>query len=394
MKRRVLAALAVLGALAGCADLFGFKQLGMADGGGPDVVVPDASDAGDDGAADAGDAADEPDAATCTPYVWPNPPPKGQGGSPGSYTLAMRYVHFTTDADGGTATFGYDIDQACTTNKATASCTASSVVVDGPGGVDNSSITLLNGLINFQQPAKDSLSDIALDNDIDEGDFTMLIRLYGLKNAVDQTPTEGLTLALQSSPGIASGIPAWDGTDVWQVSASDVVGGLDGGSNAPINSFTGAYVSNGTLVATNPGPVTFIITLPPGNTLTGVLQVRLSQVVLTAKLVQRDGGAQYDMTDGILAGRWATTDALENIASLELSGGPLCQTLSGGVYDAVVKQLCPERDVASNGVDDGTSACDALSVAMSFQAVAADVANKPSPTPASSTPCFDAGQCN
>ena len=67
-------------------------------------------------------------------------------------------------------------------------------------------------------------------------------------DAVNESLVQGLTMAMQTSPGIRNGAPAWDGTDVWKVSASDVVGGLDGGTNSPIKTFK-AYVTGGVLVA-------------------------------------------------------------------------------------------------------------------------------------------------
>ncbi len=371
MKRAlVLVALALVAALAGCADLLGFKPLELEDAGPPDVGAPEAG---------------------CQHATWPGQPSTGTVGDAGSYTLAIRHVHFTENPDGGVGTFGYDLDGKCTVDQASSSCKSNALVADPTGGVDNSSIQLLNGLMSQQPTVKSSLGDPAVNVAIDEGGFTLLVRLFGLQSAVNQSLVQGLTMAVQTSPGIRSGVPSWGGTDVWKVSASDVVGGLDGGTNSPIKTFK-AYVTSGVLVATDPGPITLVITLPGGNTVSGAMPITLHQVVLTGTLVPRADG-QFDLANGTIAGRWATSDMLAAIGSLSVSGSALCEVLGGGIYSVVLSNVCPQRDITSTGTDDGTASCDAVSVAMAFDAVAADVANTPSPSPVSTTPCTDAGQC-
>jgi len=378
--RVAIGALAAATLVGGCADLLGFKELQLADSGTPDGSTPDVS---------------QPETGPpCDHVRWPDQPDAQGSGTPMSYTLAIEHVRLTTETDGGLGQFGYDLDDHCTVDQTTASCKAASVTVDTNGSIDDTSIQLLNQLIVDQQTVADALSDDALNKTIASGTFTVLIRLIGLEDAENQTLAQGLSVAVQTAPGILSpATPLWDGNDKWSVSAADVAGGLDAGTNSPIKRVS-AYVTNGVLVATDPGPVSLSLILPP-NTLTGTLPISLTQVVLTGTLVKRSD-SNYDITDGTIAGRWSTDDFLRAVGSLDLkspSDGPLCAALGGGVYDAVVDTVCAHRDINSQGQDDDTASCDAISVAMKFDAVAAEVANSPSPTPVSTTPCVDAGLC-
>jgi hypothetical protein len=397
LKRRALAPLAALVAVAGCADLFGFEQLNLADAGGPDSSVPDvapdvAPDAATDATIDAG-----PDVTGCQSVRWPGEPDASSNAVPTNYDLAIRHVHLTSTEDGGAANFGFDLDRKCTVDLASASCqpaNPSEVIPDNPGGVDNESIDLINTLIGKEPAIASALGDDALNALIDAGQFSVLIRISGLQSDQHQTSKQGLSIALQAAPHLVTAPPQWDGLDRWQVAASDTAEGLDGGSNYPAAAlFLPALVNDGTLVATGEGPETLTLVLPTFGTLTGVLPIKLSQVVVTGKLVLR-GDGQYDMTQGLIAGRWAAADALEAIASLSYDGGALCAGANAFIYDFLTKIACPKRDINATGFDDDSHACDAFSVVVAFDAVATEVSNIPVPDPVSATPCADAGLCS
>lgn len=356
-----------------CADLLGFKELHGADAAPPDVNVPDTGI----------------DVDTCAHARWPDPPTSNSPGAPQQYTMAVRHVYFTTTPDGGTASFGYDLDGKCTTDPASASCKAGTVTVDGVGGVDNGSIGLMSTVVGLQ--VTPSLTDQSMNATINTGAFTILVRVFGLQS--DQNQISGVNVALQASPTLVTSPPTWDGGDRWYPSSDDVVGGPDSGTSNTPSHLIPAYVANGVLVAkdTKP-PLAITLYLPPGNTPSGPLQVLLQQAVISAKLVKRSDG-NYDLTDGVIAGRWAVNDMLRSIADLTINNGPLCDYLAGSAYQFVNQQVCGARDVTANGVDDDTASCDALSVAVAFDAVAAQVGGSPVPFPKSTTPCSDAALC-
>lgn len=366
MSRRAwLAALAVCSLLAACADLFGFHDLrqGVFDAS-PDVVD------------------------TCTHVVPPTAPQSGPVGTPTPYTLAVRHIYLTTTSDGGAGAFGYDLDGKCTVDLASASCKSAAPTNDGVGGVDNASIQLIDTVRGLKITT--ALDDPVINTSIDQGDFTIMVRIFGLQSDQNQAPSAiGLKVALQSSPGISGGgTPGWDGGDRWFVSGDDVVGGLDSGTNTP-NRLLEAYVSNGVLVASDPQPLDINLYLAPGNTLSGPLHVKLSKPLISATLVKRSDG-QYDLQNGVIVGRWAASDLLSSIAQLTINGQSLCTYLGGGAFLEVQQQVCGTRDLAVNGPDDDTAACDAVSVAVAFEAQASQVANAPQPFYTSATPCADA----
>lgn len=380
MRKRVALAVALasssgFGLLAGCADLFGFKDLHETETSVPDVSVPDTG----------------VDVDTCAHATWPDPPDANDPGTSNNYTLAVRHVYFTTSADGGTASFGYDLDHRCTTDLASASCQSANATVDTPMSVDNESIQLMNTLVGLQPSLTSSLSDQSINDAIAVGGFTLMVRLFGLRGVANQPSTTGLTASIQASPGVESAPPQWDGNDRWLVSADDVLGGLDGGTNFP-KVVIPAFVKDGELVAPYTGTITLRVLLPSGNTISGPLAVTLNRPVFSAKLVKR-ADQQYDLTDGIVAGRWAASDMLRAIASLDLNGSALCTYIGGTVYQLVAQTICGQRDITSTGIDDDTASCDSISVAIAFDAVSSQIANVPSAFPTSSTPCADAGLC-
>jgi hypothetical protein len=110
--------------------------------------------------------------------------------------------------------------------------------------------------------------------------------------------------------------------------------------------------------------------------------------------VKRTDG-NYDLASGIIAGRWKATDILGTLASLDVFGAPLCTYLDGGAQSYAAQSVCPYVDITSSGIDNDTAPCDAISVALGFDAVSANIAANPGTFNVTPTPCpFDAGGCN
>ncbi len=114
-------ALVSCAAVVACADLLGFRELEQAD-----AEVPDGGS----------NDVNAPDVDTCAHTRWPG---ESDASAPvadaSTYIVALKDIFFSTSADGGTPTFGYDLDDHCTTsnNPASASCTAQNVIQDGVG---------------------------------------------------------------------------------------------------------------------------------------------------------------------------------------------------------------------------------------------------------------------
>src|SRR6185295_18693696 len=141
-------------------------------------------------------------------------------------------------------------------------------------------------------------------------------------------------------------------------------------SSTQPNKFINAYVNNGTLVVVYTGTITLHVVLPAPGLVSGPLAITLVKPTLTAKLVPNGNGG-WDLQDGVIVGRWARSDILSNVASLTFDGGALCD--STGVFAVVGQTVCQDQDITASGQDDNTIPCDAISLAIAFDGVAADV---------------------
>jgi hypothetical protein len=373
MTRKVgLAALAACSVLAACADLFGFHDLRLG--------APDAADAADDG-------------YVCNPATWPSAPTKAAGDAgdagPDPLTIALRHVYLSSAPDdaGGTPTFGYDLDNWCTSDPSNASCSGPPVN-DQANGIDDESITLMNTL-KIYAPLSATLSDGPINDTIAAGTFTILLRLLNYNGQTDVPLVAAMQVAVQSAPSYAgSGQPKFDGTDIWNAGDDNTVTST---STYPFKLSTSAYVAKNVLVA-HFTTLDIHVILPSG-LVTGPLVIPLEQATLTGTLSPH--GGSYDISNGLLVGRWAARDILGGIASLTLNGGALCDYDAGDVLGIVRPKVCADIDIRANGPDDNTKPCDAVSVAIAFDGVAAHLPSGPIAFPTSTTPCsHDAGDCN
>jgi hypothetical protein len=324
------------------------------------------------GAADggAGDAMMQPETGppACGGASYP-PPPGGPDMGPdvGTIVVAIRSVNF---GDMGGTPPGYDLDHTCTCiDGGGPSCTGRSSVpatyCDAPGGIDDQTRLLIQ-LIQASLGAGNFGSDF-FTQEATEGRWSLLIEITGY-NGTENDPV--VEVALYPSPGFVAndaGAPAWNGTDAWNVSSSSLVPG-DGGLVARYAS-NGAYVSNGTLVASFPQSE---IVFRGGSA--SVFQIELSEGVLTGTLVKQDTalGVQWSLEDGILAARWALSDIFNDFASYrDDNGDPICTGTIG--YNLAKSAICNDADILVNASEPESTPCDALSFGLGFTADPANV---------------------
>jgi hypothetical protein len=270
---------------------------------------------------------------------------------------------------------GYDLDGVCTC-PGPPSC-VSGPHCDLPGGRDTSGNQFVGLLDNFLKGS--AAGD--LNTQIAAGQLGLLFWVLEYNGEADD---EGVGLAVMTSPGIivdpeagTTQPPIWDGTDVWNVNPSSVAGVtlVDGGYiYVPLSLSTNAYVTGGTLVAT----------LPKVEISLGSASLVITDAVVTGILHAAHGG--YDLQQGQLSGRVPTHDLQLFIATLR---DPFNRSTflcgNDATFQGFRSDLCQAADIMSDPALDGTDAgCNAISLVVGFNAVAANVgalyAGKPAQT--------------
>jgi hypothetical protein len=262
---------------------------------------------------------------------------------------------------------GYDLDDRCTgteTPPADLPCLGTANP-DGPGGIDNALGSFIKGLVGLtsQDAGADPFAR-QFSNYATIGYQTLHISL-ALYNG--QANDESVTVSVRASgPFLRSGCagaaapdaaclngvpdagcaPKWDGCDQWSFVGT------------PLPSKQ-AWVRDGVLVARIDD-----LHLPLGD-----VEVSLKDAVVTARLDLTDGGGRR-LTGGILAGRASAAELLSGVlGTTDSNDQPYCNNRDARTY--VTSLLCQARDIRAAKSLDGTGACDALSVAIGFDAVEA-----------------------
>jgi hypothetical protein len=271
--------------------------------------------------------------------------------------LVTAVTNVDFGGDGGT-TLGFDLDHTCT-------CPGPESCVPGQGGNghcddsrgrDNAG----GALIQEFSELTTQLSTAKINTNFENGVDTMVIRVRQYNGTANDTQ---VALAVFVSTGTvplddagANPIPKHDGTDMWGLDPSSVVGTPP--PYVAVNEDTSAYVTNGVLV----GSVSFPFRV--GNAF-GPNFLRLDGAFLVATLAP--SGSGYAMS-GVITGRWDTRNLLTGMQGIHdplVAGQYLCGTDS--TYQGFKSAICAAADIASLASSDNTGApCDALSLAVGF----------------------------
>jgi len=327
------------------------------------------------------------DAAICNHASAP-PRPKVQDG-PNTPQLVFVFdgVRFDNGADdaGPPRPVGLDLDNTCTCaapKLEPESCVppdAGGAVrpCDGMDGRDNAAGPLLAAA----GASGNGIGPGAFEKQVRAGNFN-LITTVNAWNGLPDDPSVIVGVALsggvegsQSDAGRQP--PKFDGTDVWTVTPSSILGGADLiGKDCrqgvgvtpciPAKADAMAYVSGGVLVA-------HLDLSLPIVTAEGLFTIDFAAATVTARLVAE--GSHYRAV-GEIDGRWPINGLLSSIARIPnpiTPGHPLCATDSGlELYALVKKSACDNLDLTGNPALDRTGApCDAISNAITFTGVTA-----------------------
>jgi hypothetical protein len=321
-----------------------------------------------------------PDAATPRACVPARPPEPNADASGGGTDRSFSVVFSALELLPPTDPRGFDLDDRCTCPEAP-SCAGDkhASACDNDGGIDNklgeafqaiSGASLIVVPQRLGQHFADGESNIILfatkyngtddDNDVD----IYMVRSTGTTKVGDN-PT----------------IPKFDGTDPFDCVAQDAVTCTPTGI-VPAVSPQHAYVHGGVLVIQD---LNFVLSVIAESPIRG-------RGTLAAKIEPFAAGpageARYALRGGVLAGALPMDDLYRALALAESSPGKtFCDQPE--VLGFLSSQLCASRDMTfapPSGASADSTSCDAVSAAMSFEAVpfvAHDKASLPTIAPCS-----------
>ena len=338
------------------------------------TTAADSSDAGSDAVATVDAAKSDGPVAPPSPGLPPDPggpPPDGADSS----VFAVRKL-FMGDTDRmGVASqtawkqYGLDIDGKVTTKDSLDVCTlasgaSKSTQTDGLHGIDNSwGENILP--IWLTTSGQDFASRI--NAAIEAGAQSMLVRVDHLGAGANYSPLPGAFYAA----GRLTPPPAWNGLDVWPVTADSVTGG---DVNRPTIAFAGGYMASRVWISGPPVPK-LALSFPMGG-IDSPIPLAHAQIAMT---VSADGSS---VADGIIAGVIPTEDY---ITSLKLIAGRISTSLcNGSAFESIAQQIRQASDVMADGTNGPGRACDAISFAWGFEGKRVKlgaVAPVPTPTP-------------
>ncbi len=237
------------------------------------------------------------------------------------------------------------------------------------GGVDNAAGLLIQ---EFAGTGGNFFDQGYVNSQIAAGIFGALFRVTNYNGTANDTNVEVSIYTSNGTEGVVTDsgtkIPQWNGTDVWTLDPSSLLGGVIGtGGPIPLVAYDlNAYVANWTLVS-NISDMPLAIGAATGE---GLVTIDLTGAHVIAKLAPF--GNTYKAT-GTVTGRWESKKLLTSLAVL-YDPFQMDASLCGNdpVYQLLKPRVCALEDIATNVLDDGTNApCDALSLAFNFTSVAA-----------------------
>lgn len=385
LRRRTLAivgSLAVAAAALVIAPACGSGFLDGLSGGTVDSSAPA------EAAADAG-----VDARACTLRRVPEPPP------PETETGAKMTVIMAIDAlriDSSSLltgllppTEGLDLDNACTCPEEETCVPPPDAGIkkcDGDGGADNA-VGALFGSLGGVQP--EAFGPDFATQAIRRGSYGALMTIADWNGeANDAKVIVSFFLSQGAQETIDGGkLPdgglRMDGTDVWSIDPSSVIGGdsklgvdcdTDRANCLPAYFTQSGYVVDNQVVARVNVP--FVLSAS-----TGRIAIEMNDVAVVAK-IEKSGS--YYRAKGEFVGRWPVEKVLRTLGEVPINDKPLCDD---PVFIAIAKSnVCPGVDIASEAANDKKGApCDAVSTTLRFEGGSArlgTVFRPESPSPA------------
>ncbi len=316
----------------------------------------------------------------------PPPPPAGApaGDGPGTTFLFHKLWYGDTDRNGTPSPqawkdYGYNLDGKISTKDATDLCqpygggSKALVYPDGNGGIDNAFGKVLMAL--FTSFTADFT--VQVNGAIMAGHYSYLIPVDALGTGANYA---GLGARFYHGSSLNQ-LPAFDGTDVWPVTAESLFDPADI-TTARVQ-FPESYVNGQTWVS---GPPTTIEMTLVADTL--VLAMPLTSAVITMDLAPDRSGASM----GIIAGVLPVEPFIEEFRK---AAGSFSESLcEGTTFDSLADSLRQGADILSTCSSDApetcqdpAQTCDAISVGIGFEARTAQLGAVAAPVPPLPDPC-------
>lgn len=272
---------------------------------------------------------------------------------------------------------GFDLDDACTVDKATTTCLTTrgrELPVDLANGVDNAGYAYL------------SLALVAPKSPLSEGRYGIVVRVRNWNGLPDDP---GVEVTLYNSPGLGATdggprTPRFDGTDTFDL--YDEQSPPSEGQPAPKGELVAlrsdestAFVKGGVLYA-NLVPDDYAFGTTYSDDLhftytalrTDGSRLPFVSLLLSAKLV--GSGADAKLVDGTLAGTLSSDEILASLPFVRDPGavgdaGPTHVCPGTSLYTSARNKVCASLDLSTSGPDPEYP-CDGLSGVFGFSAVA------------------------
>ncbi len=308
----------------------------------------------------------------CQLVGFPSPTGTTAGGAEQSFVVAVRSISITDEL------VGLDLDGVCScVDGAGPSCTptpgaqTAMSYCDGPGGRDNA-LALAFEPIRIAHQIDDL--GVFYSEAADRGDWSLLIEVQGWGGEADD---DQVRVALYPTLQFATvgPTPSWDGSDLWPIVDSAVIGS-GGGPPEPRYVDETGYVTGGVLVAHIDQAELRI------DSSDGTFTLFLSQLGLLAHIVDSAQGPALEQ--GKLTAVMPAGDVFALWASFRRQdGGGICT--DDPLYSLTHDLLCNAQDLRV-GPGDETTPCNALSAGIDFDAYPARM-GAPAPPPATVEPC-------
>ncbi len=340
------------------------------------VDPPDAGvDSGTDSGTDMGVDADMPACPLTHPPERPDIATEGPDGT--RMVFALKDPVF--DQRGGRwSEMAHDLDDHCTNDAAADDIpcvppTGGSVVLDGPGGVDNAMGERLFSLLVMFNPAFEG----NVQANMNSGQ-TIVVRIDGWNGEDDDPRVDAvIAQAVDFERPDSAPTPQWDGSDRWTLSTTSF---RDGDADVPLIRDDNAYIAGRRLVARIPDRQALTMPWADG----APFELYLTDARVTGT-ISADGSR---LENAWVTGRYAFIDFAPVLDAISIC--------PGSIRPFVEAELQEDLDVrATPGTGGPGVFCDAISLGIEFTGFRSDWGGLQAPPviPPSACSCITADQC-